>query len=114
MSDNTKLFCFIAFSIKYAQFHGASTVVVSTDDNQIAELSIQFGAEVVIRPPTLSADNSTTLEAVHHTLLEIERRGCEHDLVITLQPTNPLRPKHLWQDAINKCEVIQSRCNYCI
>ena len=29
-------------------------------------------------------------------------RSYNFDLVITLQPTNPLRPKHLWQDALKK------------
>lgn len=92
----------IVYSIKYAQFHGASTIVVSTDDDTIADISRAFGAEVINRPPALSVDTSTTLDAVYHALLDLENNGNNFDLVITLQPTNPLRPKHLWQDALNK------------
>lgn len=66
-------------------------VVVSTDDVEIAAISRQFGAEVVMRPAALSGDTASSEAALLHALDELERReGCDPDLLVFLQCTSPL------------------------
>lgn len=45
-------------------------VVVSTEDNEIAEISKKAGAEIVYRPSNLAKDSSTVAEVCLHTLKE--------------------------------------------
>jgi CMP-N,N'-diacetyllegionaminic acid synthase len=64
-------------------------VVVSTDDDDIAAISRAAGAEVVMRPPALAADESRTEDALLHA---VDALGPpEPDYVVTLEPTSPLR-----------------------
>lgn len=65
-----------------------STVAVSTNSQQIAELSLSIGADVpFIRPEFLSSDVSPTLDTIFHALDYFP--DCT-DLLL-LQPTSPLR-----------------------
>ena len=51
----------------------ADAVVVTTDDEEIAELAIKAGAEVpFLRPPEISGDLATTEETLRHALIEYE------------------------------------------
>jgi CMP-N-acetylneuraminic acid synthetase len=68
-------------------------VVVTTDDDEIAAISRESGADVVIRPPMLAGDESRTEEALLHAL---DAMGPpEPDYVVTLEPTSPLRTSAL-------------------
>ena len=61
----------IAYSIMTAQDSGLfERVVVSTDDEDIAEISEQYGADVLIRDPGLCADDVGTQEVAKDALLE--------------------------------------------
>jgi N-acylneuraminate cytidylyltransferase len=65
-------------------------LVVSTDDEEIAALASELGAEVPsLRPPSLSTDESPSEDALLHSLDEIGSDAV--DAVIMLQPTSPLR-----------------------
>jgi len=65
---------------------------VSTDDMEIAEVSKQYGAEVVIRPAEISGDSATSESALLHFLSHLQQAGCrEPDYVVFLQCTSPLR-----------------------
>ena len=68
-------------------------VLVSTDDNETAEISRKYGAETpFLRPRELAADNSKRIDVVLHALEWLENKESEiYDLVIFLQPTSPLR-----------------------
>lgn len=68
-------------------------VVVSTEDDEIARVARECGAEVpFLRPAELAADESSTLDVLRHMVAELERRdGYRADAVMTLQPTSPLR-----------------------
>jgi len=69
-----------------------SKVVVSTDDEQIAEVARDFGAEVpFMRPSDLATDCAPTEPVIAHALDWHEARGERFDLVALLQPTSPLR-----------------------
>ena len=63
-------------------------VVVSTDDDAIAEVAEAAGAEVVRRPAELARDDSPTVDALVHAL---ESLAVDPAWVVTLEPTAPLR-----------------------
>ena len=67
-------------------------VVVSSDDDEILDIAKKFKAETVKRPGELASDIATSNDVVKHTLENIE----EHDYIVLLQPTSPLRNyKHI-------------------
>lgn len=67
-----------------------SRVVVSTDDEDIARVSRQFGAEVVQRPIDISGDTASSESALLHTLNHLrESEGYQPDLIAFLQCTSP-------------------------
>ncbi|MBT3362721.1 MAG: acylneuraminate cytidylyltransferase, partial [Chloroflexi bacterium] len=68
-----------------------SRVIVSTDDAEIAAISGQYGAEIVLRPVHLAADDSTSEEALLHAIDTLEKSGPTIDMVVFLQCTAPIR-----------------------
>jgi CMP-N-acetylneuraminic acid synthetase len=82
------------------------TLIVSTDDERIAEICLNAGAEVpFIRPPNLATDDSPTIDTVLHALQFYKEKGVEYDAVCLLQPTSPLRPPEAIDEAINKFKL---------
>ena len=75
----------IAYSIESAIKCGVKTIV-STDDREIAKIAESFGAEVVMRPSYLAKDNTSMFEVLHSEIPKIKT-----DIIVLLQPTNPLR-----------------------
>ncbi len=70
-------------------------VVVSTDDEEIARVARDAGAEIHARPPHLATDGSKVIEALRHlceTLLD--PAGLVNPLLVLLEPTCPLRAPH--------------------
>ena len=69
-----------------------SRVVVSTDDQEIAEVSRSAGAEVLARPAEMSTDDATSEAVLAHSLECLKtREGYVPSLVVFLQCTSPLR-----------------------
>ena len=69
-------------------------VIVSTDGDDIANISEQCGAEVpFFRPKELAADTSPTSDVVIHALHHFSEKGHKYDCVAILEPTSPLRKK---------------------
>ena len=66
-------------------------IVVSTDDDDIAEVAKAHGAQVIKRPSELAADTSLVIDAMRYTVRKVEEEGEEVDVVILLEPTSPLR-----------------------
>lgn len=62
------------------------SVFVSTDDDEIAEVSRESGAHVIRRPSELSTDTSTSESAVLHFL---DMRDLTRGKVVLVQPTSP-------------------------
>ena len=84
----------IAWSIEAALRSGVLTrVIVSTDDDEIADVSRKWGAEVpFMRPPELALDDSSHVSVVLHTLRWLETyEGFRPEYLMLLQPTSPLR-----------------------
>jgi CMP-N,N'-diacetyllegionaminic acid synthase len=65
-------------------------VVVTTDSEEIAAVSLQAGAQVpFLRPPELSSDTSSSYDAIRHTLNHYAPQ--KFDYTVLLEPTSPLR-----------------------
>lgn len=79
----------IQWTIQAALGSNLTRVVVSTDDDEIADFSRSLGAEVPFkRPAELSSDITLSIDVVLHALDVIEE---EFDAVMMLQPTSPFR-----------------------
>jgi CMP-N-acetylneuraminic acid synthetase len=109
----------IAYTIDAAKASSAvDRVVVSTDDQEIADVAAAAGAEVpFIRPAELARDDTPTEPVLTHALKELDE---EFDQFVLLQPTSPLRTaKHVTEavekyknsDAMSLLSVHQSK-NY--
>ena len=69
-----------------------SHVILSTEDNEIAEVGRRCGLGVpYLRPAELAQDDTPTLPVVQHAMRWMETHGEHFDAVCLLQPTNPLR-----------------------
>lgn len=68
-------------------------VMVSSDSEEIIDISKNYGAEVpFIRPEILATDTATSLDVVKHTILFYRNRlKLSFDYLVLLQPTSPLR-----------------------
>lgn len=66
----------------------ATRIIVSTDCEEIAAISKEYGAEVMFRPIDLATDTSNVVTAVEHVYQELKE---EFDIIVLLQPTSPLR-----------------------
>lgn len=83
----------IAYSIELAKkVPHFSRIIVSTEDEEIADVARRFGAEIpFMRPAELAADNSIQLDTIRYNILELEKTGPRVDAVVLLQPTSPIR-----------------------
>ena len=79
----------------------SKTVVVSTDDEEIAQIATSSGALVVKRPAELATDTSQTELTMAHTLDVIPDADTFSHIVL-LQPTTPIRRAGLVDQAIEK------------
>ena len=67
-------------------------VIVSTDDDEIAEVSKDFGADVpFMRPVEYATDNAKSVDVVLQLLEQLEIQNEKYEYIILLQPTSPLR-----------------------
>jgi N-acylneuraminate cytidylyltransferase len=88
----------IGWSIESAVESGLfDTVMVSTDDGEIAEIAIAAGADVpFLRSPETSNDHAGLIEVLAEVVAAFRAQGQEFDLVCCLLPTAPLvTPKRL-------------------
>jgi CMP-N-acetylneuraminic acid synthetase len=77
-------------------------VIVSTEDTEIAVISMACGADVIQRPVELAQDDTETTPVIEHAINHLRQDGKEYDLVICLQPTSPLRTEKHIDEAIEK------------
>jgi len=81
------------------------TVLVSSDNLEILEISARFGAEIIKRPKELSSDMSTSSDAMEHAVMSY---GESYDFIILLQPTSPLRTEKHIDEAIELLNTKQA------
>jgi CMP-N-acetylneuraminic acid synthetase len=77
-------------------------VIVSTEDDEIAAISKQYGAEIINRPIKLSEDETPTEPVIIHAVSVLECEGYKPDIIVTLQPTSPLRTANQIDEAVGK------------
>jgi len=76
-------------------------VIVSTDSEHYAQLSIGLGAEVpFLRPAHIAGDRSTDYDFVLHALDWLSQNDREPSLIVHIRPTTPLRVPSLIDQAI--------------
>lgn len=115
---NIKLFCgkpLIAYTIEGAnQSEYIDRVFVSTEDEEIAKVSKDFGSEVIERPVELAQDNSLAKDVVKQALSWLQKEiNYKPEIIVFLQPTSPLRTKDDIDRALelffnNECESVVS------
>lgn len=94
----------IAWSIIAAkQSENVSRVIVSTDSQKIADIALQYGAEVpFLRPPELAQDDTLGLAVVIHAIKWLsDNEGYSPEFTMLLQPTSPLRNSTDIENVIN-------------
>ncbi|MDD5370415.1 MAG: acylneuraminate cytidylyltransferase [Anaerolineaceae bacterium] len=94
----------IAYSIAAAlRSQSVTRTIVSTDDEEIAEIARSYGAEVpFLRPAEFAQDNTLDLPVFQHALGWLaENQGYRPKVVVQLRPTSPVRPPDLVDRAVN-------------
>ena len=84
----------LAYAIEAAKgADSISRIIVSTDDQEIADVSLKFGAEVPwLRPSHLAQDNTPSIEVVVHAVEWARSQyGKQIQYGVLLEPTAPLR-----------------------
>jgi CMP-N,N'-diacetyllegionaminic acid synthase len=102
---NVRLLCgkpLIAYTIETALSSKLiDRVVVSTEDEEIAEISKEYSAEVIKRPEELARDDSPTIDVIMHVLNWFEEKNEYFDIVVLLEPTSPLRKENDLDNAVS-------------
>jgi CMP-N,N'-diacetyllegionaminic acid synthase len=88
----------IAYTIEAGLKSNLNKVVVSTDCNEIADISKDYGCDVIMRPVNLARDETPTLPVLIDVISKLEETFFG---VMTLQPTSPLRNEHHINEAID-------------
>lgn len=79
-------------------------IIVSTDSDEIREISIRAGAEVpYLRSPELASDTATTNDVVTDIVKWLEGTGVVVSTIMILQPTSPLRTE---TDIVNAFDLM--------
>lgn len=66
--------------------------ILSTEDEEIAQLGRQCGVDVpFLRPAELASDTAPTLPVLQHAVAALESAGARFDAICLLQPTTPMR-----------------------
>jgi len=92
----------IAYSIAAGlQAETVSRVIVSTDDEEIAAVAREYGADVpFMRPAELAQDMTLDLPVFQHAVEWLRANGDPPDVVVQLRPTTPFRPKEMVDQAV--------------
>ncbi len=100
-----KDFPLISYTIAAAKLSKKiNKVVVTTDSQEIVDISLKYNAEVpFLRPSELANDSSNDIDFVVHALDWLENNeNFIPDLVVLLRPTTPLREVEYLDDAIEE------------
>ena len=104
----------ISWSIKTAlKSKCFSRVIVSTDDNEIAEISRRYGAEVPFkRLKSLSDDYTGTLPVIKNAINWLEKNNEKVDFICCLYPTAPFIEVNYLKEGLKK--LIENNASYSI
>ncbi len=97
----------IAYSIEQAlNTQTIDRVIVSTDCDDIALISRQYGAMVIRRPEEISGDFASSEDALIHVVKKLNEQNIDTSHVVFLQCTSPIRHKY---DIQNCLELVLSQ-----
>lgn len=104
---NLKLFSgkpIIAWSIEAAKRSALfDRIIVSTEDEEIANVARSLGAETpFVRPPELSDDHTTAFAVAQHAISWLRTNKCEPEYVCILYPTAPFVQASSLREAFNR------------
>ncbi len=93
----------IAYSIEAALKSGAfDEVMVSTDDEEIADIAREYGASVpFFRSEKTSNDYATTADVIEEVLEEYKKRGKEFEVLACIYPTAPFITSEKLKNAVD-------------
>jgi spore coat polysaccharide biosynthesis predicted glycosyltransferase SpsG/CMP-N-acetylneuraminic acid synthetase len=78
-------------------------VVVSTDDDRLAEIAAAYGAEAPFRRPAdLVRDIPSLKPVIEHAVRAVEAGGDRFDVVVVLQATSPFREAGAIEEALDR------------
>jgi len=94
----------IAYKIKTAiSISHQNDVWVSTDSEEYASISKEFGATIpFIRPDYLSTDNASSVDVILHCMNYAEKNNMKYDFIGMLEPTSPFVYFRYLEDALEK------------
>lgn len=97
---------------------GIDRVFVSTDDDEIADVAISAGAQIIRRPAELAGDTASTESAIEHALMSMRAEGLVPDRVVLLQATSPFRSPGQLDAALQRfdregCDSMLSVVRFC-
>lgn len=112
---NIKDFCgkpMIAWSIEAAlKSNCFDSVIVSTDDEEIADVSMSCGASVpFLRPVHLSDDYTPTIPVIQHAIQHLQKTGVDVGYVCCLYATAPFVSAVDLADGLNL--IKKNQCDY--
>lgn len=94
----------IAYSIQTAiDSNLFDKIIVTTDDDEIARVAKEYGAEVpFMRPKEISDDYTITADVINHALEWLKKEGEEYEVVCTIYATAPLLQSKYLIEGFNK------------
>lgn len=94
----------IAYKIKTAlSISHQNDVWVSTDSEEYASISKEFGASVpFLRPDHLSTDSASSVDVINHCIDYAEKNNMKYDFIGMLEPTSPFVYYKYLEDSIVK------------
>lgn len=102
----------IAYTIEAAIQSGTfEKIIVSTDSEKYADISRQYGADVMMRGEELSNDKATSFMVIEDVL---NRCSEAYDYFVLLQPTSPLRNRNHIKEAAALFEGFIDRFNFLV
>lgn len=76
--------------------------ILSTEDTEIKQVALSFGAEVMDRPVELAQDETKTAPVMIDVVKKLEHTGYSPDIIVLLQPTCPLRDEFVIDAALEQ------------
>lgn len=104
----------VTWSIDHAKaMHSADLVVLSTEDERIAQVGRDAGVRVILRPAELANDAARVDDTMRHAVAELEKDGVRLDLLLMLYGNVPIRRPGLLDAAVSMlvttgCDSVQS------
>lgn len=77
-------------------------IIVSTEDEEIRDISLDYGADVpFLRPKELAQDNTSSVDTIVDAIMKLKDIDkLEYDFILLLQPTSPLRNENQIDESI--------------